>query len=148
MGVGVGVGVGVGFGFGVGVGVGVGVGTGECVGLEVGTTTFNVTALVVQVAPVQAGVPSFVNTATFVITCPVVSVELTITWKLTAIELAAPGATVMPVHVMIPVFSVTVHFGAPAQVAEPATYVVPAGTLSLSVTGFVAAVPESVSVKV
>ena len=138
----------VGVGIGVGVGVGVGVGAGECVGLLVGTTTFNVTLFVVQVALVQEGVPSFVNTATFVMTCPVVSVALTTTWKLTAIELAAPGATVIPFHVMVPVFSVTVHPGAPAQVAEPATYVVPAGTLSVSVIGVVAAVPESVSVNV
>ena len=142
------VGVGVGVGAGVGVGVGVGVGGGECVGLLVGTTTFNVTVLVVQVAPVQAGVPSFVNTATFVITCPVVSAALTITWKLTAIGLAAPGGTVIPLHVIIPVFSVTLHPGAPAQVAEPATYVVPAGTVSVSVIGVVAAVPESVRVNV
>jgi hypothetical protein len=123
-------------------------GGGECVGLVVGTTTFNVTALVVQVAPVQSGVPSFVNTATFVITCAVVSVALTTTWKLTATELATPGATVMPVQVTIPAFSVTAHPGAPAQVAEPVTYVVPVGTLSVTVTGVVAAVPESVKVNV
>ena len=69
-------------------------------------------------------------------------------WKLTASELVAPGCTTIPVQVTVPVFSVALHVGALPQVAEPLTYVVPAGTLSVSVIGVVAAVPESVRVSV
>lgn len=69
-------------------------------------------------------------------------------WKLTDRELAAPGWTMIGAQVIVPVFSVTVHVGALPQVAEPLTYVVPAGTVSVSVIGVVAAVPESVRVRV
>jgi len=44
------------------------VGGGECVAARTWTTTFSVTVFVSQVAVVQFGVPSFVNTATFVMT--------------------------------------------------------------------------------
>ena len=125
-----------------------GAGGGACVAALEGTVTFRVTVLVVQVDVVQLGVPSFVKTATFVMISPVVSVALTTAWKLTVSELAAPGWTMIGVQVTVPVFSVAVHVGALPQVAEPLTYVVPVGTLSVSVTGVVAAVPESVKVSV
>ena len=125
-----------------------GVGGTECVAALDGTVTFSVTLLVVQVDVVQLGVPSFVKTATFVTTCPVVSVALTTAWKLTEMALAAPGWTMIGAQVTVPVFSVAVHAGALPQVADPLTYVVPAGTVSVSVIGVVAAVPESVRVRV
>ena len=67
-------------------------------------------------------------------------------WKSTTSALVAPGCTTIPVQVTVPVFSLTAHVGALPQVAEPLTYVVPVGTLSVSVIGVVAAVPESVRV--
>jgi hypothetical protein len=124
------------------------VGGGECVAALEGAVTFRVTLLVVQVDEVQLGVPSFVKTATFVITSPVVSVAPTTAWKLTDRELAAPGWTMIGAQVTVPVFSVALHVGALPQVAEPLTYVVPTGTLSVRVIGVVAAVPESVRVSV
>ena len=127
-------------------GIGGAGGGGACVAALEGTVTLSVTLFVVQVEVVQLGVPSFVKTATFVMTCPAVSVGLTTAWKLTTSALLAPGWTTIPVQVTVPVFSITAHPGALPHVAEPLTYVVPAGTLSVSVIGALAAVPESVKV--
>ena len=129
-------------------GMGETVGGVECEGALDLALTVSVTVLVEQVEVVQRGVPSFVKVAVFVIFSPVVSVLSTTTAKLRARAWEVPGWTTTPDQVMVPVASPTLQPGAPPQVAEPATYVVPAGIVSLRVTGVVGAVPESVAVSV
>lgn len=129
-------------------GMGETVGGVECEGALDVALTVSVTVLVAQVDVVQLGVPSLVKVAVLAILSPVVSVLSTTTAKLSARAWEVPGWTTTPDQVMVPVASRTLQPGCPPQVAEPATYVVPAGIVSLRVTGVVGAVPESVAVSV
>lgn len=134
---------------GVGVGVGdVGGGAGggavPVVGAVCRTTTMIVTTLVVHVGVVHPVVPSFVKTAKFLMISPLVSVEFTTAWNEIAREPCA--ATSIPDHVIFPPVSETVQVGSPPHVAEPGTYVVPAGTVSVTVTSVAEPVPVSASV--
>ena len=102
-------------------GIGETVGGVECDGELDVTPTTTVTVLVEHVAVVQAGVPSLVKEATFVIFSPLVSALSTTAAKLTESACAAPGWTTSPDQAMVPVASVTLQPGAPPQVAEPVT---------------------------
>ena len=75
------------------------------------TTTTSVTVLVSQVVPVQPGVPLFVNTATFLITWPLVSVALTVTLNVRVTAWEEPVRTSIPLHVTVVPLSVQLEDG-------------------------------------
>ncbi|MDQ6616778.1 MAG: hypothetical protein M3083_19030, partial [Actinomycetota bacterium] len=105
---------------------------------DAAVTTGLVTVVVghVGLAP-HPGVLTLVKLAVFEMVEPLASPASTVTWKLN--EPAAPGATDDNVHVTVPPDTPTLQPGTDAHVAELATYVVPAGMLSVTVTG-----PEAV----
>jgi len=83
--------------------------------------TSTVTVLVEHVVVVHPGVPWLLKVTELLIVWAVVSVLFTTAWKLTETALDAPGWTTMDDQVTVPVASVTLHPGAPPQVAEPGT---------------------------
>ena len=103
-------------------------------GVTFGALTVRITVFVSHVAVLQFGVFTLVKTAKLDNTCPVESVRFTVTWKVTVRAFAVPAAMFSPAQVTVPPLSDAVHPGAPPQLADVATYVVPLGTPSVTVT--------------
>ncbi len=108
------------------------------------TTGFD-TVLVTQVAALaHPGVFTSVKLAVLAMVDPLASPALTVTWKLRFSVLNA--GTDVNVQVTVPAASVTLQLGVAAgHTAEAATYVVPAGIASVTVTEPDAVPPEFVT---
>ncbi len=107
------------------------------------TTGFD-TVLVAQVAALaQPGVLTSVKLAVLAMVDPLASPALTVTWNVKLLVLN--GATDVNVHVTVPDPKLAVQIGVTPQLAEPATYVVPAGMASVTVTEPDAVPPEFVT---
>ena len=109
--------------------------------IDAGVITGLVTVLVTQVAALpQPGVLTSVKLPWLEMVDPLASPELTVTWnvKLPVVN----AATDVNVHVTVPAASLTPQLGVVPQLADDATYVVPAGMASVTMTGPDAVPPE------
>jgi hypothetical protein len=112
--------------------------------IDADVTTGLDTVLVLQVAALpQPGVLTLVKLPALAIVDALASPASTVTWNVKLLVLNA--ATDVNVHVTVPDASLTVQLGVVPQLAEAATYVVPAGMASVTVTGPDAVPPELVT---
>ena len=109
--------------------------------IDAGVITGLVTVLVTQVAAFpQPGVLTSVKLPWLEMEDPLASPALTVTWNVKLLVLNT--ATDANVQVTVPAASLTPHLGVVPQLAEAATYVVPAGMASVTVTAPDAVPPE------